>query len=141
MARDQSYHGLRKAFPAAMLAAIAVWWWRLRPFRIAVEGNSMEPSLRRGDFLVATRRGRVERGTLVVMEHPERAGFEMVKRVGAVPGERIADHTLGPDEFWVIGDRPDASTDSRSFGPVHRSVIVGMVRLRFWPLSRFGLPS
>jgi len=98
----------------------------------------MEPTLRPGDFLLAVRDGLVERRALVVVEHPERPDFEMVKRVGGLPGERVGDRTLGPDEYWVVGDRPDASTDSNTFGPVGRSAILGVVRLRYWPPSRFA---
>jgi nickel-type superoxide dismutase maturation protease len=140
MARDQRYHALRKAFPT-VVAGAALLWWRLRPFRVAVRGASMEPTLRAGEFLIAVRARRIERGTMVVMEHPERPGFEMVKRVAALPGERVGDRVLQGDQYWVIGDRPDASTDSRSFGPIHRSAIAGVIRLRYWPLSRLGVVS
>jgi signal peptidase I len=98
----------------------------------------MEPALQAGDFLVAVRPGQIGRGTLVVLEHPERPGFEMVKRVEAMPGELVGTHRLGPEEYWVVGDRQDASTDSRAFGPVSRSAILGVVRFRYWPLSRLA---
>jgi len=98
----------------------------------------MQPALQPGDFLVAVRRGSIERGALVVIEHPARPGFEMVKRVDALPGERAGDRILGADEYWVVGDRPDASTDSRSFGAVRRSAIRGIVRFRYWPPPRWG---
>jgi len=74
----------------------------------------------------------------VVVEHPERPGYEMVKRVEALPGERVGDRILGPDEYWLVGDRPDASTDSRTFGPVSRNSILGVVKARYWPLSRLA---
>ena len=78
---------------------------------------------------------------MVVMEHPKRPGFEVVKRIAALPGERVEDRVLQADQYWVTGDRPDASTDSRSFGPIHRSAIAGVIRLRYWPLSRLGAVS
>ncbi len=49
--------------------------------------------------------------------------------------ERI---TLGEDEYWVMGDNRDESMDSRSFGAVRRSAIVGRVWVRGLPLSRLG---
>lgn len=98
----------------------------------------MEPTLAPGDFLVAVRTDSIGRGALVVLEHPSRAGFEMVKRVAGVPGERMGDRLLGPDDYWLLGDQADASTDSRAFGPVGRSAIRGVVRLRYWPPSRWG---
>ena len=45
--------------------------------------------------------------------------------------------TLGPDEYYVLGDNREFSLDSRSFGPVFRDLIVGRVWLRGWPFWRF----
>ncbi len=114
-------------------------WWSLRPFRVAVEGRSMEPELLPGDYLVATRTRFVPRGSLVVMEHPGRPGFEMVKRVTGLPGDPIGDGALSPGQHWVRGDNPSASSDSGSFGPVGPGAIRGVVRLRYWPPGRMRL--
>lgn len=45
--------------------------------------------------------------------------------------------TLRADEYFVMGDNRPASLDSRYFGPVQRSAIVGRVWLRGWPLDRW----
>jgi len=96
--RDQRYHGhLKRFFP--LVAAAMLVWWRWRPFRVEVEGESMSPTLQPGDWLIAIRTRSVRSGALVVVEHPHRPGYEMVKRVAAVPGERIADGLLGPNEY------------------------------------------
>ena len=47
--------------------------------------------------------------------------------------------TLGDDEYLVLGDNREHSTDSRIFGPVKRSALVGKTMLRAWPVSRFEL--
>lgn len=47
--------------------------------------------------------------------------------------------TLGPDEFFVMGDNRNHSSDSRSFGPVKRSLIVGEVLVRYWPPQAWGI--
>jgi type IV secretory pathway protease TraF len=76
---------------------------------------------------------------VVVIRHPGRRGFEIDKRVAFLPGQTVEGIRLGPDDWWVIGDDPTASTDSRTFGPVHRSQIAGIARLRYWPPGRVGL--
>ncbi len=119
-----------------MLAAAA--WAAWRPFRVAVEGTSMGPELEPGDLLVATRTGLLRPGDLVVVEHPERPGFELVKRLTALPGEYVGALALGPDQYWVTGDRRGSSADSTWFGPVGARHIRGVVRLRYWPPRRLA---
>lgn len=97
----------------------------------------MAPTLAAGDYLVAVRTPRLRRGDLVVVEHPDRPGFEMVKRLEGVPGDAVAGRRLGPDEHWVVGDDTSASTDSRAFGPVGAEALRGVVRVRYWPPGRF----
>ncbi|KPJ85034.1 hypothetical protein AMJ57_04635 [Parcubacteria bacterium SG8_24] len=50
---------------------------------------------------------------------------------GYTPGNK--DVPLGPEEYFLMGDNRSASLDSRTFGPVPRSFIVGRVLLRGWP--------
>lgn len=47
-----------------------------------------------------------------------------------------ATYQLGSDEYFVLGDNRPASLDSRRFGPIHRSQIVGRAWVRGWPLDR-----
>jgi signal peptidase I len=42
-------------------------------------------------------------------------------------------------DVYVMGDNRPESCDSRYWGPVPESTIVGKVDLRIWPLSRLGL--
>ena len=48
---------------------------------------------------------------------------------------------LGEDEYFVMGDNRNNSTDSRTeiVGNIHRDEIVGRAWLRIWPFSKFGL--
>jgi len=123
---------VRRWWVLAAAAAAALVFVRLRPFRVAVEGSSMSPTLEPGDYLVATRPGRIRRGDVVVLAHP-RLPLEVVKRVSSLPGEAAEGRDLGPDEYLVVGDNPDRSTDGRAFGPILGASIRGVVRWRYWP--------
>jgi signal peptidase I len=46
--------------------------------------------------------------------------------------------TLGPDQYYVMGDNRNNSDDSRNNGPISESDIRGRVLRRVWPLNRAG---
>ncbi|HEX8100917.1 MAG TPA: signal peptidase I [Actinomycetota bacterium] len=128
---------------ASWVAAVALFGlflvlWRRRPFRVEVRGESMEPTLRAGDYLIAIRSERPRRGALVVVKHPARPRLDLVKRVTGVPGDHVDGHRLSDREHWVVGDNPAASTDSRTLGPIPDGMVRGIVVLRYWPRSRIS---
>ena len=134
------YHRPRRRLTAvgaaASVALLAIAVLRWRPTRLEIEGASMVPTLLPGEWALAVSRRRYRRGEVVVVEHPGRPGYEIVKRLVAGPGDRIADRVLADDEYWVEGDRPDASTDSRHFGPVRDEHLKAAVLLVYWPKDR-----
>lgn len=48
---------------------------------------------------------------------------------------------LGEDEYFVLGDNRNNSSDSRTeaVGNIHRSEIIGRAWVRIWPFSEFGV--
>jgi signal peptidase I len=48
---------------------------------------------------------------------------------------------LGEDEYFVLGDNREHSSDGRFFGPVNKSYFSGMAWLRLWPFTKVNFIS
>ncbi len=66
----------------------------------------------------------------------ESYGYEVIKEPGIAEDEIV----LGKDEYFVMGDNRNNSTDSRSdmVGNIHKDKIVGKAFIRILPFSKFG---
>lgn len=135
-----------------------------------VNGESMEPTLASGDYLIideiSYRTKEPKRGEVVVFRFPTEHRRFLIKRIVGLPGEIISisgnkititdtegkvtqlneDYlngdfssygtwSLGNDEYFVMGDNREHSSDSRRWGVLSRELIVGKTFLRLFPLS------
>ena len=111
---------------------------------VVVSGDSMEPTYRSGEKLLASRAywliGSIGPKDVVVIRDPARSDSYIIKRVLAVGGQQIDsenvpfDYLLSQGPFivpeghlYVIGDNKEVSEDSRRFGPVRSSDVIGKV--------------
>jgi signal peptidase I len=46
--------------------------------------------------------------------------------------------TLGPNEYFAVGDNRPYSSDSRAWGPITKDDIVGRAFFRYWPVPVVG---
>lgn len=99
--------------------SVGRWPWR----RAVVRGPSMSPALTDGDLVLVSRRTRPYPGAVVLVRWAQRPGQLSVKRVVGRHG----------DGWWVLGDNPDGSTDSRQLGTAES---VAVVLARLWPAPR-----
>jgi len=78
----------------------------------------------------------ISNGTIFINDVPleEDYGCEVIKeaKLAASPIK------LGEDEYFVLGDNRNHSSDSREFGAVGRDIIVGRAIFRIFPINKFG---
>ena len=108
-----------------------------------------------------------DRGDVAVFKLPTDNRTDYIKRVIGLPGDHVRidrgqvyvnDHPLAedyvesdyrddvsmremqvrPDEFFVLGDHRNSSSDSRVWGTVPRRYIYGKAVFSYWPLSKMG---
>lgn len=80
-------------------------------------------------------RMKLSRGKIVIYTaaHPDGAPLDESSYLGVLQTGGEKDVKLGPEEYFLLGDNRPASLDSRVFGAVSRSFIVGRVWFRGWP--------
>jgi signal peptidase I len=132
-------------------------------FQVArVEGQSMAPTLSDQDRLIVNkliyRFTAPRRGDIVMLYYPVNPDKSFVKRVIAEEGDTVRivdgqvfvndvplkDDYVPPDfrsheDYFVLGDHRNNSSDSRHWGMVPKKYIIGKVQLRWWPIQRARL--
>ena len=111
--------------------------------------------------------GSIERGDTVVFTYPRDTEKSYIKRVIGLPGDHVRidrgqvfvndrplledyveedfrddfsmrEIVVGPEEYFVLGDHRNSSSDSRVWGNVPRKNIYGKAVFCYWPLNKMG---
>ncbi len=150
-------------------ASVLIITFLYQPVR--VEGTSMLPRLEDQDRLFINKFvykfTSIERGDVVVFHYPRDPDKSYIKRVIALPGDRLridhgtvwlngkplresyvpeefhdsrsmAEMVVPEDAFFMMGDHRSISSDSREFGSVERSLIYGKAVFVYWPARDAG---
>ena len=148
----------------ALLAAIVFFLVNTATGRFRIDGSSMEPSLHDSQYVLINRLVYKlyppQRGDVIVFRRDGRRDY--IKRVMALPGETVeirdgqvlvdgralsepylreaglysmASRTIGPNEYFVLGDNRNNSSDSHQWGFVPFDQIIGKAIVIYWPLK------
>ena len=129
-----------------------------------IKGRSMVPTFDDGQRVVVLKLfSDIQRGDIVIFSSQDDPGKDLIKRVIALPGERIQirkgivringkvlkegyledkdyglydaeiDEEVRLGQIYVLGDNRDDSHDSRRFGSVSEESLKGKVVVRWWP--------
>ncbi len=154
----------------AFAASVFMIMFLYQPVR--VEGTSMLPRLEDRDRLFINKFvyhfESIHRGDVVVFHYPRDPEKSYIKRVIALPGDRLridrgvvylngkrlsepyvpseyrdeksmAETVIPDDEYFMMGDHRSISSDSREFGPVDRDLIYGKAVFVYWPKKDAGV--
>lgn len=103
---------------------------------IKVQGNSMSPTIKNNSYAIVDKYLHklftIQKNQILLFLVD---GHEVVKKIVGFPGENIEIEgkliSLENNEIFVLGENPKESIDSRSYGPLKTSQIIGKVVLVF----------
>ena len=131
--------GIALAFVSVVLGAVYYGfmtkdrWLGLHFFY--VPSQSMQPTLMPGDFILidtwAYGNAAPEYGDIAVFTRASRPEY-LVKRVSQAPNKT----EVATDHYYMTGDNPSHSTDSRQFGTIPRDRLIGPARMVLFALDR-----
>ena len=135
--------------------------------RYRIDGSSMNPTLADGQYLLVNNFSyyldKPEQGEIIVFHHPT-SELNLIKRVIGLPGDNVViengtvtvndvvldepyisappqyrgQWTVPEDQFFVLGDNRNASSDSHTWSFLPEDHIVGRAEVIYFPISDWG---
>lgn len=136
--------------------------------RIRVDGFSMEPTLKTGEFVIVNKLayalGEPKLGDVIVFHYPRDPEQEYIKRVIGVAGDSVrvtegqvmvngekitepyiaaapayeSEWTVPEASLFVLGDNRNNSSDSHNWGTVPMENVIGKAVFVYWPPEKWG---
>jgi signal peptidase I len=159
---------LREIVETLLLTMLIFWAVNAATGRFRIDGSSMEPNLHDGQYIIINKLvyqlREPQRGDVVVFQYPHDPSRDFIKRVIGVPDDEVAIERgivsinghpieepyiaqpgaysgrwrLGPDEFFVLGDNRNNSSDSHNWGVLPRDNLIGRAWVIYWPVQDWG---
>jgi signal peptidase I len=160
---------VREIVETLLLTLFIFWIVNSATGRFRIEGFSMLPTLEEGEYVIIDKLSYYlndpQRGDVIVLRFPNDRSRDFIKRVVGVPGDHIevADgHVMinnvtleepyinappnytgtwdvPDDQYFVLGDNRNNSSDSHNWSFLPRRDIVGKAWLIYWGPDKWGL--
>ncbi len=164
-------HFVIEIIETVLLAIVLFFGINAISARIRVDGNSMYPTLKNGEFVfvnrLAYKLGQPSVGDVIVFRYPGDPRQDYIKRIIGRPGDQVLvqngkvfvnNHELvenyiaAPPAYrgswsvpenalFVLGDNRNDSSDSHTWGMVPMGNVVGKAVFVYWPLSNMTMIS
>ncbi len=158
---------VREIIETLLLTFFIFWLVNSLIGRYRIDGSSMNPTLQDSEYLIINNVTYVlnepERGDVIVFHHP-RNDLNLIKRVVGLPGDHVEINNgtvwvndvalsepyisappnysgswdIPEDNYFVLGDNRNNSSDSHSWGFLPTDNIIGEAELVYWPPSDWG---
>lgn len=155
---------VREIIETLLLTFFIFWLVNSLVGRYRIDGSSMNPTLQDGQYLIINNVSYMldapERGDIIVFRHPQN-DLNLIKRVVGLPGDRIeireqvvfvngvhliepyieappiynGSWTVPENQFFVLGDNRNNSSDSHSWSFLPETNILGKAEIVYWPPS------
>jgi len=160
---------VREFSETLILTLLVFWIINTVTGRYMIDGRSMVPTFEGNELIIINKfsyfLSEPQRGDIIVLDYPLDRSREFIKRVIGLPGDEVivrdgsvmvngvvldepyiagapsyeGNWTVPEDDYFVLGDNRNNSSDSHNWTFLPRSDIVGKAWLVYWRLKDFGL--
>lgn len=159
-------HVAREIIETILLTLLIFWLVNTATGRFRIEGTSMMPTMQEGEYVLINKLAyyldEPKRGDIIVLHYPNDPTRDFIKRVIGLPGDRVevrdqqvmvnqtvltepyinaaptyeGTWTVPDDQYFVLGDNRNNSSDSHTWEFLDEELIVGKGLFVYWPYDQ-----